>query len=46
MPESSSSSARLCVSRKSRALLNYNPHTQIAEGIPKFVEWFRAVNAV
>jgi UDP-glucuronate 4-epimerase len=25
---------------KSRALLGYNPHTQIAEGIPKFVEWF------
>jgi UDP-glucuronate 4-epimerase len=27
---------------KSRALLGYNPHTQIAEGIPKFVEWFLA----
>ncbi len=25
---------------KSRALLGYDPHTQIAEGIPKFVEWF------
>lgn len=25
---------------KSRALLGYHPHTQIAEGIPKFVEWF------
>jgi UDP-glucuronate 4-epimerase len=22
--------------------LGYDPHTQIAEGIPKFVEWFRA----
>ena len=27
---------------KARALLDYNPHTQIAEGIPKFVEWFHA----
>ncbi len=25
---------------KARALLGYDPHTQIAEGIPKFVEWF------
>jgi UDP-glucuronate 4-epimerase len=30
---------------KSRALLNYNPQTKIAEGIPKFVEWFRQINA-
>ena len=28
---------------KARALLGYNPRTKIAEGIPKFVEWFRAV---
>jgi UDP-glucuronate 4-epimerase len=28
---------------KSRALLGYDPHTQIAEGIPKFVEWFHSV---
>lgn len=27
---------------KARKLLNYNPHTKIAEGIPKFVEWFHA----
>ena len=27
---------------KARSLLGYNPHTKIAEGIPKFVEWFRA----
>ena len=27
---------------KARALLGYDPHTQIAEGIPKFVEWYRA----
>src|SRR5882762_6352781 len=27
---------------KARRLLGYNPHTKIAEGIPKFVEWFRA----
>ncbi len=26
---------------KARALLGYNPHTKIAEGIPKFAEWFR-----
>ncbi len=25
---------------KARALLAYNPHTKIAEGIPKFVDWF------
>lgn len=25
---------------KARALLKYSPKTQIAEGIPKFVEWF------
>jgi UDP-glucuronate 4-epimerase len=29
---------------KSRALLGYNPHTKIAEGIPKFVEWYRQMN--
>jgi len=27
---------------KARRLLGYNPHTKIAEGIPKFVEWFHA----
>ena len=27
---------------KARALLGYDPHTQIAEGIPRFVEWFRS----
>ena len=27
--------------RKARRLLNYNPQTQIEEGIKKFVEWFR-----
>ncbi len=25
---------------KARGLLNYRPHTQIAQGIPKFVDWF------
>lgn len=25
---------------KARTLLGYDPHTKIAEGIPKFVEWF------
>jgi len=28
---------------KARAQLGYDPHTQIAEGIPKFVEWFHSV---
>ncbi len=27
---------------KARTLLGYDPHTKIAEGIPKFVEWYRA----
>jgi UDP-glucuronate 4-epimerase len=27
---------------KARRLLGYDPHTKIAEGIPKFVEWFHA----
>jgi len=26
---------------KARELLNYNPTTKIADGIPKFVQWFR-----
>lgn len=26
---------------KARALLGYDPHTKIAEGIPKFVDWYR-----
>ena len=26
---------------KARELLGYDPHTQIAEGIPKFVDWYR-----
>jgi UDP-glucuronate 4-epimerase len=25
---------------KARALLNYNPHTKIEQGIPKFTDWF------
>ncbi len=28
---------------KSRELLGYNPKTKIQDGIPKFVEWFRAM---
>ena len=28
---------------KARKLLGYNPTTKIADGIPKFVEWFRNV---
>ena len=27
---------------KARKLLDYNPQTKIAQGIPKFVEWFRS----
>ncbi len=30
---------------KSRDLLGYNPTTKIADGIPKFVEWFRSSQA-
>ena len=26
---------------KARRLLGYNPQTKIADGIPKFVEWYR-----
>ena len=29
---------------KSREMLGYNPTTKIADGIPKFVEWFRSGN--
>lgn len=29
---------------KARRLLDYNPHTQIEDGIKQFVEWFRASN--
>ncbi|KAH7376090.1 NAD-dependent epimerase/dehydratase family protein [Plectosphaerella cucumerina] len=25
---------------RAREVLNYNPHTKIADGLPKFVEWF------
>lgn len=28
---------------KSRRLLGYDPKTKIAEGIPKFIEWFRSI---
>ncbi len=28
---------------KARSLLGYDPHTKIATGIPKFVEWFQSV---
>jgi len=28
---------------KARRLLGYNPHTKIAEGIPKFVAWYRSL---
>ena len=27
---------------KARALLGYNPQTKIAEGIPRFVAWFKS----
>jgi UDP-glucuronate 4-epimerase len=30
---------------KARALLGYNPRTKIAEGIPKFVDWFLKTRA-
>ena len=31
---------------KARALLGYNPQTQIEEGIRKFVDWFKATNQI
>ena len=31
---------------KARALLGYDPHTKIAEGIPKFVEWYHGLTTV
>ena len=31
---------------KARRLLGYDPHTKIAEGIPRFVEWFHSQNPV
>jgi UDP-glucuronate 4-epimerase len=30
---------------KAKALLGYRPTTKIDEGIPRFVEWFRARRA-
>jgi UDP-glucuronate 4-epimerase len=27
---------------KARRLLGYNPTTKLRDGLPKFVEWFRA----
>jgi UDP-glucuronate 4-epimerase len=30
---------------KARSLLNYQPHTKIAEGIPRFVDWFLSNSA-
>lgn len=30
---------------KARKLLSYDPQTKIEDGIPKFVEWFKSVNA-
>lgn len=27
---------------KARKLLGYNPHTKIADGLPKFVDWYRS----
>jgi UDP-glucuronate 4-epimerase len=30
---------------KARRLLGYLPQTKIEEGLPRFVEWFRTVNA-
>jgi UDP-glucuronate 4-epimerase len=29
---------------KARRLLNYNPQTQIEEGVRRFVEWWRSKN--
>jgi UDP-glucuronate 4-epimerase len=29
---------------KARRLLDYQPHTKIADGIPRFVEWYRSIS--
>lgn len=44
LPEQPGDMPRTCADiEKARRLLGYDPHTKIAEGIPKFVEWYRGL---
>lgn len=44
LPEQPGDMPRTCADiSKARALLGYDPHTKIADGIPKFVEWYRGL---
>jgi UDP-glucuronate 4-epimerase len=44
LPEQPGDMPRTCADiSKAKRLLGYNPHTKIAEGIPKFVEWYRGL---
>jgi len=43
-PEQPGDMPRTCADiSKARRLLGYDPHTKIAEGIPKFVAWYRGL---
>jgi UDP-glucuronate 4-epimerase len=43
-PEQPGDMPRTCADiSKARRLLGYDPHTKIADGIPKFVEWYRGL---
>jgi UDP-glucuronate 4-epimerase len=44
LPEQPGDMPRTCADiSKARQLLGYDPHTKIADGIPKFVEWYRSL---
>ncbi|MGH8048560.1 MAG: NAD-dependent epimerase/dehydratase family protein [Chthoniobacterales bacterium] len=44
LPEQPGDMPRTCADiSKARRLLGYDPHTKIADGIPKFVEWYRGL---
>lgn len=44
LPEQPGDMPRTCADiAKARALLGYDPHTKIADGIPKFVAWYRGL---
>jgi len=44
LPEQPGDMPRTCADiSKARQLLGYDPHTKIAEGIPKFVAWYRGL---
>jgi UDP-glucuronate 4-epimerase len=44
LPEQPGDMPRTCADiSKARRLLGYDPHTKIADGIPKFVAWYRSL---